>query len=65
MYHDKHFQKDSHFPLIALNHEQIKDCTTAGFLLTKQKSFDNIANRLLRIKSDVLTDITDRMIKGE
>jgi hypothetical protein len=65
MYHDKRFQKDSHFPLIAFNHEQIKDCTTAGFLLTKQKSFDNIANHLLQIKSDVLTDITECTIKGE
>ena len=31
MYHDKCFQKDSHFPLIAFNHEQIKDSTKAGF----------------------------------
>jgi len=65
MYHDKRFQKDSHFPLIAFNHEQIKDSTTAGFILAKQKSFDNIANRLLQINSDVLADITERMIKGE
>src|SRR6202453_2196297 len=65
MYHDKRFQKDSHFPLIAFNHEQIKDSTKGGFLLEKQKSFDNIANCLLQINSDVLTDITERMIKGE
>ena len=65
MYHDKHFQKDSHFPLIDFNHEQIKDCTAAGFILTKQKSFDDIANCLLQINSDVLTDITERVIKGE
>jgi hypothetical protein len=29
MYHDKRFQMDPHFPLIAFNHEQIKDCTTS------------------------------------
>jgi hypothetical protein len=36
MYHDKCFQKDPHFPLIAFNHEQIKDSTKAGFILAKQ-----------------------------
>jgi hypothetical protein len=34
-------------------------------ILAKQKSFDNIANRLLQINSDVLTDITEHMIKGK
>src|SRR6202040_452152 len=41
------------------------DSTISGFILAKQKSFDNIANRLLRINSEVLTDITERMMKGE
>jgi len=65
MYHHKHFQKDSHFPLIAFNHEQIKDSTKAGFILAKQKLFNNIVDCLLQINSDVLTDITEHMIKGE
>jgi hypothetical protein len=65
LYHDKRFQKDPYFPLIAFNHEQIKDSTTGGFILAKQKSFDNIANRLLGINSEVLADITERMMKGE
>jgi len=65
LYHDKRFQKDPYFPLIAFNHEQIKDSTTSGFILAKQKSFDNIANRLLQINSEVLADITECMMKGE
>jgi len=65
MYHDKHFKKDPHFPLIAFNHEQIKESSTSSFILAKQKSFDNIADRLLRIKSEVLTDISQQMVKGE
>jgi hypothetical protein len=32
MYYDKRFQKDPHFPLIAFNHEQMKESTTAGYL---------------------------------
>jgi hypothetical protein len=47
MYHDKRFQKDSHFPLIAFNHEQIKESTTAGYLLAEKPKFDNISKRLL------------------
>jgi len=41
-----------------------KDSTTSGFILAN-KSFDNIANRLLQINSEVLADITERMMKGE
>src|ERR1700741_5677058 len=33
LYYDKRFQRDAHFPLIAFNHEQIKNTTTAGYLL--------------------------------
>lgn len=65
LYHDKCFQKDPYFPLIAFNHEQIKDSTTSGFILAKQKSFDTIANHLLQINSEVLADITEHMMKGE
>ena len=65
MYYDKCFQKDPHFPLITFNHEQIKDSTKGGYILAKQKSFDNTANYLHQINSDVLTDITECMIKGE
>ena len=60
-----HGNTNPHFPLIAFNHEQIKDCTTSGFLLTKRKTFDSIANRLLQINSDVLSDVANRMKKGE
>ncbi|KAF9455333.1 hypothetical protein BDZ94DRAFT_1286152 [Collybia nuda] len=49
MYHDKCFQVDLYFPLIAFNHEQIKSSTTGGFLLAKP----------------VLSDISERMIGGE
>jgi len=39
MYYDKRFQKDPHFPLIAFNHEQMKESTTAGYLTAERKSF--------------------------
>ena len=39
MYYDKSFQKDPHFSLIAFNHEQIKESTTAGYLTYEKKAF--------------------------
>jgi hypothetical protein len=65
MYHDERFQKDPHFPLIAFNHEQIKEGTTGGYLLTEKQSFPIIADHLLNLDSEVLTDIAKRMTDGE
>lgn len=36
MYHDKRFQLDEYFPLVAFNQEQIKGGTTGGYLLTER-----------------------------
>ena len=33
MYHDKRFQTDFYFPMIAFNHEQLKAGVTGSFLL--------------------------------
>ena len=55
MYHDKRFQKDPYFPLIAFNHEQIKKSSTGGFLLAAKDKFNSIADRLLHVKDSVLT----------
>jgi hypothetical protein len=65
MYYDKRFQKDPHFPLIAFNHEQIKEATTAGFLMVDKSSFDDIAERLINVDPDVLSDLAKRMSGGE
>jgi len=35
MYHDKRFQTDDYFPIIAFNHEQLKAGTTESFLLAR------------------------------
>src|ERR1700733_15758650 len=65
MYYDKWFQKYPHFPLIAFNHEQMKESTTAGYLMAERKSFHNIADRLMNINLEVLSDLTKRMTEGE
>jgi hypothetical protein len=65
MYHDKRFQRDPHFPLIAFNHEQIKSGTTGGYLLTKKQSFPLVADRLMNLDLDVLADVAKRLSDGE
>jgi hypothetical protein len=58
MYYDKRFQKDPHFPLIAFNHEQMKECTTAVYLTAEIKSFHDITDRLMNVNLEVLSDLT-------
>ena len=65
MYHDKRFQKDSHFILIAFNHEQIKESITGGYLLAEKPKFDNISKWLMDIDMEVLTNLITRMEDGE
>ena len=65
MYHDKWFQMDPHFPLIAFNQEQMKKCTTGAYLLTERHNFDDIADRLMNIDVGVLEDLSDRLTRGE
>lgn len=58
MYHDKWFQLDPAFPLVALNHEQIKASTLGGHIFAKKLNFDETADRLSRMKQSVLTELT-------
>lgn len=61
MYHDKRFQTDPAFALIAFNHEQIKNCSTGAFLMADRQRFDEIANRFLEMDICVLDKIIDRL----
>jgi len=44
LYHDKWFQTDLDFPLMAFNHRQIKSSSRGGFLLAEQARFHHITN---------------------
>jgi len=65
MYHDKRFQTDAHFPLISFNQEQMKNSTTGGYLLTERRNFDDIAERLMNVDTDVLEDLSKRLSRGD
>lgn len=57
MYHDKQFQLDATFSLIAFNHEQIKNCSKGGYLVAEHSHFETVANCLLNISDDVLANL--------
>ncbi|KAI0314690.1 hypothetical protein OF83DRAFT_1032858, partial [Amylostereum chailletii] len=65
MYHDKRFQTDPMFPLVAFNHEKIKDSTTAGYLMTRRANFQDISRRLGNIDRHVLDSLIHRLGSGE
>ena len=65
MYHDKRFQTDPGFPLIAFNQEQIQQSSSAGFVTAEKPYFTEVAKRLMTLDKSVLEDITNRMMKGE
>jgi hypothetical protein len=65
MYHDKRFQKDPYFPLIAFNHEQIKQSTTAGYLLAEKSKFDDISKRLMDVDMGTLSKLSKQMEDGQ
>jgi len=65
MYHDKRFQTDPAFPLIAFNQEQIQESSSAGFVTAEKPYFAEVAKRLMTLDKSVLEKITDRMMKGE
>ncbi|KAJ7788979.1 hypothetical protein B0H14DRAFT_2397881, partial [Mycena olivaceomarginata] len=65
MYHDKRFQTDLYFPMVAFNDLQIKSGVTGSHLLAKRKNFGNIVEQLRVIEPAVLTDLAQRMEAGD
>ncbi|KAJ7336914.1 hypothetical protein DFH08DRAFT_705971 [Mycena albidolilacea] len=65
MYHDKRFQTDLYFPMVAFNDAQIKQAKTGSHLLVDRKKFSLIADRLGQIEPEVLADLANRLEQGE
>ncbi len=61
----KDFRRIDYFSIFAFNHEQMKDSTTAGFILTKQSSFQDVCDRITNLDHNVLQDITERYRRQE
>ncbi|KAJ7171225.1 hypothetical protein C8R46DRAFT_816360, partial [Mycena filopes] len=65
MYHDKSFQLDTYFPMIAFNHEQLKGSSEGSKLFVDRSSFPQVSERIRRINPDVAGNIADRLAAGE
>jgi hypothetical protein len=65
MYHDKQFQTDLYFPIVAFNHEQMKAGITGSFLLAKRKKFGEISKRLMDLNRSMLSSIIKRLADSE
>ncbi|KAF8572731.1 hypothetical protein K439DRAFT_1277407, partial [Ramaria rubella] len=65
LFHDKRFQTDPDFPLVAFDHRQIKDSSTGSFLLADRIHFDGIVDCLLSISIPVLTSMISQMKNNE
>ncbi len=65
LYHDKRFQIDTYFPMIAFNHEQLKAASTGSFLLAKRSKFQAVRRRLACVNPEVAGNIADRLSRGE
>lgn len=61
MYHDKRFQTDRGFSLVAFNHEQVRDAVTASSFVTNRHNFKDITSRILNIDPDILSALAIRL----
>ena len=65
MYHDKRFQVDINFPIVAFSHEQMRANTTQSFLLVDQPRFEHISHRLMNVHWPTLNELAKRLETGE
>ncbi|KAJ7198208.1 hypothetical protein C8J57DRAFT_1442591 [Mycena rebaudengoi] len=65
MYHDKRFQTDLYFSMVAFNELQIKAGKTGSRLLAKKKHFGSVVDRISHLDSAVLSDITAKLSAGK
>ncbi|KAI5885439.1 uncharacterized protein SCHCODRAFT_02465160, partial [Schizophyllum commune H4-8] len=54
LYHDKRFQDDLYFPMIAFNHEQIAASSTASNIMVKRADFPRVIDKLATLNLHVL-----------
>lgn len=65
MYHDKRFQLESVFSLLLNNHDQIKQATTGGFLMTNRKNFEKVVDRVMNLDTGTLLNLAKKLNAGD
>jgi hypothetical protein len=61
LYHDKRFQEDGQFIIVAFNHQLICQGTMGSFMLVKRNNFNKIAETIQKISSAVLSMIAEKL----
>ena len=64
MYHNKHFQIEPLFPLIATNHGQVQKSTRAGYILADRNKFHEISHYINNLDTATLRDIVEHIKSG-
>ena len=64
LYHNKYFQKDPIFLLVALNHEQVKSSATGSIVTCKKGNFEAITNHILSADVDSIDAMIQKLSKG-
>ncbi|TFK59311.1 hypothetical protein BDN72DRAFT_735642, partial [Pluteus cervinus] len=65
MYYDKRFQTDIFFPFVAFSHAQIKASSTGSYLMTENKRFSEISERVLSLDKNALENLSNRLAAGQ
>ncbi|KAJ3544805.1 hypothetical protein NMY22_g2652 [Coprinellus aureogranulatus] len=65
LHHDKRFQVETRFVIIAFNHEQMKEGSKGSSIAAKRGNFHDIVSKLARLNPSVLRNISHRLQEGE
>ncbi|KAJ6449208.1 hypothetical protein C8R45DRAFT_849867 [Mycena sanguinolenta] len=65
MYHDKRFQNDFYFPMVAFNESQIKCAKTGSHLLIEKRNIASVTSKLRALDGNVLANLARRLEAGE
>ncbi|KAL6309554.1 hypothetical protein BKA93DRAFT_693130, partial [Sparassis latifolia] len=65
LYADRQFQVDEFFPFIVFNQNQIRDCSSGGYLLTEKQNFEAVREKIMTVDASALQRLIDRGKNGE
>ncbi|KAJ6451191.1 hypothetical protein C8R45DRAFT_1057162 [Mycena sanguinolenta] len=65
MYHDKQFQNDFYFPMVAFNESQIKRAKMGSHLLIEKRNITSVTSKLRALDGNVLANLARRLEAGE
>jgi hypothetical protein len=64
LYHDKRFQEDAGFVIVAFNHRLMKQSSVGSFMMVKRNNFMKVAESIRTLNPAVLASIADRLRNG-